>query len=61
MFDIDWDIDKKEENRQLEQIRVKRKTVNAEMLKIMANNSKKQEELSFAKKSSSIYEVPLSP
>ena len=61
MFDIDWDIDKKEENRQLEQIRVKRKTVNAEMLKIMANNSKKQEELNFAKKSSSIYEVPLSP
>jgi hypothetical protein len=55
MFDVDWNIDQKVENKQLDEIRFKRKTVNAEMMKLMANKSRQQNEIIFAKKSSSSY------
>lgn len=35
MFDIDWDIDKKEENKQFEDIRVRRRTIQVEKEKLM--------------------------
>lgn len=55
MFDVDWNIDQKVENKQLDEIRFKRKTVNAEMMRLMANKSRQQNEIIFAKKSSSSY------
>ncbi len=42
MFDIEWNIDNKEENKQLDGIRIKRKTLQAEILKTMSKNNQEQ-------------------
>ena len=57
MFDIDWDIDKKEENKQFEDIRVRRRTIQVEKEKLMGKQNKypQIETMNFTKKSSSYY------